>query len=319
MWSSHWSASSARTVVSMRRAHGRQHCTFEWGLNQSATSLMPQELLHSNLISIAEIWIPNYPTLVGEAATEKTPMSNPVGPLLQTLAQRVLTNLDFIDDHVRICGGDQDRQPYTDTQLLISLLSVLVFPHERTPGALGRLVANYNGLSRVVTIRYPTAGAGRVEIAGSDGERETVEPASIRDLPKLLRNGIAHFNIGPIEWNGSFAGIRVWNKDESGQVTLVADLNFGELRPLARGILSDLAKSRSDLRLDDPPDPLETLGYKFSRTTNRSKAPRIIDHVWKRFLEAHSGDPSQAKTLVDRVLDEASRQIIAPRTPVQPE
>jgi hypothetical protein len=64
-------------------------------------------------------------------------MGYPVGPLLSTLAQRILANLDLIDERAaRIHGIDQVGPPYTDTQLLISLLGVLVCPHERTPRAL---------------------------------------------------------------------------------------------------------------------------------------------------------------------------------------
>jgi hypothetical protein len=149
-------------------------------------------------------------------------MSYPVGPLLSALAQRILANLDLIDHQAaKLRRGDQNCPPYTDTQLSISLLGVLVFPHERTPGALGRLLTNYYGLSRAVAVRYSAAGPGRMEIAGADGKREIVEPTSIRNLPKLLRHSIAHFNIRPIERDGSFAGIRVWNKDDSGQITFV--------------------------------------------------------------------------------------------------
>jgi hypothetical protein len=242
-------------------------------------------------------------------------MGYPIGPLLPALAERILANLDLIDDRAaEIRSSDQNRRPYADTQLLISLLGVLVFPHERTPGALGKLLSNYDGLSRVVAIRYSAAGADRAEIIGPDGERETVDPTSIRNLPKLLRNSIAHFNIRPIEQNGSFAGIRVWNEDDSGQITLVADLDFAGLRPLARCILSALAAAKSDLRLDDPPDPLEVLAHTRASTAHTPKAPRIIDHVWKRILIAKGGDYSQAKQYVDKILQQAIRQDrVAPR------
>jgi hypothetical protein len=83
-------------------------------------------------------------------------MNAPVGPLLRSLAKRILANLDLVDQHAPSPGDiDQDKAPYSDTQLLISLLGVLVFPHERTPGALGRLLNNYEALSNVITIKYP--------------------------------------------------------------------------------------------------------------------------------------------------------------------
>ena len=59
-------------------------------------------------------------------------MSYPVGPLLRTLAERILKNLDLIDRQAPKWGvADQDEPPYTDTQLLVSLLGVLVFPNKR--------------------------------------------------------------------------------------------------------------------------------------------------------------------------------------------
>jgi hypothetical protein len=232
-------------------------------------------------------------------------MSYPVGPLLQALARRILANLDFMDDRVKICGDDQECPPYTDTQLLISLLGVLVFPHERIPGALGKLLSSDDSLPRVVAVKYSAAGAGRAEVTGPDGERETVDPASIRNLPELLRNAIAHFNVRPIERNGCFAGVRVWNKDDSGQITLVADVNFAELRPLARRILGALADGRSDLKLDDPPDPLKVLEYTRAPTADKPRAPRVIDHVWKRVLDMHNGDYNRAKQFVDGILQRA--------------
>jgi hypothetical protein len=248
-------------------------------------------------------------------------MCYPEEPLLSTLAQRILANLDLIEERAaRISHAtDQVGLPYTDTQLLISLLGVLVFPHERTPRALGKLLANYDGLSRVVAIRYSAAGAGSVQLTGNDGETETVDPTSLTDLPKLLRHGIAHFNILPIERNGSFAGIRVWSK-HAGQITLVADLDFAELRPLARYILSALAEPKSDLGLDDPPDPLKILADARASTARMSRraAPRIKDHVWERVLKSHNGDYRQAQQFVDGILQDASHQgRIAPR-PVQP-
>jgi hypothetical protein len=126
-------------------------------------------------------------------------MNAPVGPLLRTLAERILANLDLIGQQDADFGDmDQNRAPYPDTQLLISLLGVLVFPHERTPGALGRLLKNYEALSNVVTIRYPKLNQSDIELVEASGERHRIDPTSIEELPRLLRNSIAHFNILPL-------------------------------------------------------------------------------------------------------------------------
>ena len=160
----------------------------------------------------------------------------------------VLANLDLIDQQApRPDDPDPNRAPYSDTQLLISLLGVLIFPHERTPSALGNLLKGYRGLRNIVTIRYRRGKESTVELGGAGDRLETIDPADLSDLPRLLRNSIAHFNIMPMNKEGRFGGVRVWNKDNNGEITLVVDLDFDALRPLARHILKSLGKSRPGL------------------------------------------------------------------------
>jgi hypothetical protein len=60
--------------------------------------------------------------------------------------------------------------------------------------------------------------------------------------------------------------------------------------------------------------PLEVLAQTRRSTVDTPKAPRIIDHVWKRILVANNGDYSQAKQYVDKILQQAMRQDrMAPR------
>jgi hypothetical protein len=114
-------------------------------------------------------------------------MDAPVGPLLRSLAKRILANLDLVDQHAPRPGDiDQNRVPYPDTQLLISLLGVLVFPHERTPGALGRLLKNYGALSNVVTIEYPKLNQSDIELVEASGERHRIELVEGLPLPDTL-------------------------------------------------------------------------------------------------------------------------------------
>jgi hypothetical protein len=69
-------------------------------------------------------------------------MRYPTGPLLAALASRILSNLDLIEARAPKSGSArQNEPPYADTQLLISLLGVLIFPHEKAPFALGNLAA----------------------------------------------------------------------------------------------------------------------------------------------------------------------------------
>jgi hypothetical protein len=69
-------------------------------------------------------------------------MGYPTGPLLAALADRILSNLDAIEDLAPKWGSaTKNEPPYADTQLLISLLGVLVFPHERGARGIGRSAA----------------------------------------------------------------------------------------------------------------------------------------------------------------------------------
>ena len=154
---------------------------------------------------------------------------------------------------------NSDEPPYADTQLLISMLGILIFPHERTPNALGELLDGYDEpFDDIIQVRYSAEVKGRVSLTGADGPPETIDARSLKNLPKLLRNSIAHFNIRPLDVDGRFGGIRVWNRNMRGEITFVADLNFDAFRPLARHILYSL-HDREGLELVDPPDPLDEL------------------------------------------------------------
>lgn len=68
-------------------------------------------------------------------------MTSPVGPLLSALSERILHNLKFIERHAHD-SQPSDNAPegaFAETQLIISLLGVLVFPQERTPLSARRL------------------------------------------------------------------------------------------------------------------------------------------------------------------------------------
>lgn len=111
----------------------------------------------------------------------------------------------------------------------------------------------------------------------------------------------------PINVEGRFGGIRVWNTNDTGEITFVADLDFQALRPFARHMLKSLAEPQPgvELELDDPPDPLELLDY--IRADKPPKAPRIVDHVWARFLDANGGDRLASQQMVSRILERESR------------
>jgi hypothetical protein len=90
---------------------------------------------------------------------------------------------------------ETNEPPYADTQLLISLLGILIFPHERTPEALGELLDGYDGpIDEIIRVRYSAEPNGRVRLTADDGTSEIIDAKSVKNLPRLLRNSIAHFD-----------------------------------------------------------------------------------------------------------------------------
>ena len=70
----------------------------------------------------------------------------------------------------------------------------------------------------------------------------------------------------PINVDGRFGGIRVWNRN-NGKINFIADLMFDEFIPFARYILSELSTNKT-LELSDPIDPFEELDI-INRLANR--------------------------------------------------
>jgi hypothetical protein len=240
-------------------------------------------------------------------------MGYPVGPLLAALADRILRNLDLIESLAPKWGGpEQDRPPFSDTQLLMSLLGVLVFPHEKAPGALGEIMRGYTPMHRVLNVVYSRHGGEWIEMTGSEGEAVMVDPTRLSNLPKLLRNSLAHFNILPINKEGRFAGIRLWNRDWNEQITFVADVDFDEMRSLARHVLKVLREQQSDLNLQDPEDPMvEVEAERRELMVHSRKVPRLNRDIWERLLDAHGGDAGKAKTTLDRLVKREADRLLA--------
>ena len=145
----------------------------------------------------------------------------------------------------------------------------MVFPQESTPEALGQLFERYEGdLTKAICVRYqaPTTPGSRLDIVDDDGKVLKLDPKTPRNLPRFLRHGIAHFNMLPINVDGRFGGIRVWNRN-NGKINFIADLMFDEFIPFARYILSELSTNKT-LELSDPIDPFEELDI-INRLANR--------------------------------------------------
>jgi hypothetical protein len=170
----------------------------------------------------------------------------------------------------------------------------------------------YKPMDRVLNVVYSRHGGGRIEMTGVEGEAVMVDPTRLSNLPKLLRNSLAHFNILPINKEGRFAGIRIWNRDWDEQITFVADVDFDEMRALARHVLSVLGQQQSDLNLRDPEDPMAEVEAKRGELRDHTcKVPRLNRDIWERLLDAHGGDAGKAKTTLDRLVKREADRLLA--------
>ena len=194
----------------------------------------------------------------------------------------------------------------------MSLLGVLVFPHEKAPNVLGEIIRGYEPLHRVLRVVYSRRNDNMIEITDSEGEAKFVDPKRLSELPALLRNSVAHFNILPIVKEGRFGGIRIWNRDPNKQITFIADVDFDEMRPLARHVLTVLREQQRDLNLRDPDDPMvEIEAQHHERMVPPIRPPRLSHDIWKRLLEGHNGDALKAKTTLDRLMKREADRLLA--------
>lgn len=239
-------------------------------------------------------------------------MSYEVGPLLQTLAKRILANLELIDRQAPKWGAsNQNDPPYADTQLLISMLGIVVFPHEHSREAFSNLISSVGDLPKIVKVKFPRAVTGQIEIVGIDGSIENIDARSSVGPARFLRNAIAHFNMRPINEDGRFAGIEVWNKNEAGEITMIADLDFDGFRSIATHVLQALARDDYwEFDFADPQNPWDQVKDRtINLGKNATKAPKVSDAAWFPILDACHGDYRQAKTLIDRCLANEVKRI----------
>lgn len=156
----------------------------------------------------------------------------PDGKFMTEFARRTLANL-------RALSASNDA--YQDTALLSSLLAVFVLPHERadpeTP-FMAELLSSYGGyaLDEIVEVLRRKPARADTDLA---------LPETLREVPRFLRNAVAHLNVKPESSDGvSLTHLLVWNTEprHPHRTTFVARLDVVKLRSLAEHILERLSK-----------------------------------------------------------------------------
>lgn len=132
--------------------------------------------------------------------------------LVRDFAQRTRHNLDVI----RACQA-QGEEVYEATQLINSMLGLLVLPKEHY----------YNNIPTTPLEQLRTDGWPAPVL---DGEFKS--PKHLRDLVRLLRNSVAHFNVEFVAPTGEIEGVILSNKCNCGNVTWRASLSLDDLEQI---------------------------------------------------------------------------------------
>jgi HEPN pEK499 p136 len=174
----------------------------------------------------------------------------PKGHFIREFARRTLENIEAMR------AGEKIEWP--DTSLVSFLLAVFVLPHERSDEDryMAELLKSYPPhWEKVVEIvrhkKLPVSASGQ-------GDEP---PSSLEELPRYLRNAVAHFNIRPESGDGqTLTHLLIWNKliqgPNRGKINFVARVNVAELSILANHVLKQLAITNVADRYEDT-DPIK--------------------------------------------------------------
>lgn len=121
--------------------------------------------------------------------------------LIHDFANRTFKNLEYIEKHL----DDPEAEVYEVTQLINSMLGLLVFPQQTYVNRIPKY-----SLSELKEMGWP-----EVKVTSLIQESADYRPCTdLRMLIRYLRNSISHFNlIFLTDSNTNISGIRVWNID----------------------------------------------------------------------------------------------------------
>lgn len=138
--------------------------------------------------------------------------------LVKDFAKRTRHNLEIIRRH-----KEHDYEAYEVTQLVNSLLGLIVLPKEKSNPKLPK-----TSLGALFEQGWPSAA-----LQPTEGKT----PENLRDLHRLLRNSVAHFNIEFSSKNENITGLELCNKCSCGSVTWKICLSLKEIDQLLECLL----------------------------------------------------------------------------------
>lgn len=141
--------------------------------------------------------------------------------LVHDFAVRTLKNLDAIEASI---AHDPKAEVFEITQLINSMLGLLVFPRERFLESIPE-----TSLDDLRSNGWPIP-----TMTGSPPHA-----SNLRDLIRCLRNGISHCNLEFTSDGHELTGLRIWNCPQKSQTkNWEAEMGLRELREIVRKFIS---------------------------------------------------------------------------------
>ena len=156
--------------------------------------------------------------------------------LLADFAERTLHNLRLIRE---IEKAQPERKAFEVTQLINSLLGLLVFPKE-------------NYLDQV-----PDKTIDELKAEGwpiPDVSAEYNQAKGLKDFVRLMRNGVAHFNVEFLSsQRNEITGIRIWNINRQREKDWEAELTLEDIEIIALRFISLLTGKDINMQNENVP------------------------------------------------------------------
>lgn len=146
--------------------------------------------------------------------------------LVKDFAHRTRRNLEVIE---QTKAAQPDADVYEVTQLINSMLGLLVFPQQ----------AYYEAIPDTPLAELKESGWPVPDVTGKYPQAST-----LRELVRYMRNAIAHFNIEfLLDETSQIAGIKLWNMNR-GQRTWETRLRLEDLREITKRFVEMLCEDK---------------------------------------------------------------------------
>lgn len=139
-------------------------------------------------------------------------------------AERTRKNLQFVQQTAQREAASHEKSVYEVTQLINSMLGLLVFPQQK----------HFHAIPETPLAELPAQGWPRIRPTGG-----FPDAANLRELVRYLRNAVAHFNVQFLAPSGQIEGIRLWN-NRNGKKSWEAELTLADLEALTSKFIDSL-------------------------------------------------------------------------------